>query len=185
MIDDSARTDESDLEPSGEGLAPADDGWFIVNVKAARWRESDRFGAWTSFEGAAKFGGFGINVTVLQPGMPACLYHREGLQEGFLVLQGEAEVVVNGERRPLRQWDYFHCPPQTDHVLVGGGDGPCAILMVGVRHPDMKAYYPVDPEAAASGASVAEATGDPRQAYGAMELREVPAPWPSDESSGA
>ena len=172
------RSKESELVASGAGLAPATDGWFVVNVKDAAWRESDRFGAWTSFEGEAKFGGFGVNVTVLQPGMPACLYHREGLQEGFLVLHGRAEVVVNGERRPLEPWDYFHCPPATDHVLVGAGDGPCAILMIGAREPGMKAFYPVDREAAASDASVAAPTGNAREAYGEMDLRPIPSPWP-------
>jgi quercetin dioxygenase-like cupin family protein len=52
------------------------------------------------------------------------------VQEGFLVLSGECTLIVEEEERPLRQWDYFHCPADTRHVIVGAGDGPCAILMI-------------------------------------------------------
>jgi oxalate decarboxylase/phosphoglucose isomerase-like protein (cupin superfamily) len=59
------------------------------------------------------------------------LYHSEGVQEGFFVLSGECTLIVEEEERQLRQWDYFHCPAETRHVIVGAGDGPCAILMLG------------------------------------------------------
>ena len=43
-------------------------------------------------------------------------------------------------------------PGETRHVIVGGGDGPCAILMIGAR-PDVKIRYPVSEVAAKYGAS--------------------------------
>ena len=70
----------------------------------------------------------GINVTVLGPGEPMAMYHRENDQEDFLVLAGEALAIVEGEERPLRQWDFVHCPAGTNHVLVGAGAGPCVVL---------------------------------------------------------
>jgi uncharacterized cupin superfamily protein len=66
-----------------------------------------------------EFEGFGVHLRVLRPGDPNALYHAEGVQEGFLVLSGECTLVVEEEERQLRQWDYFHCPPDTRHVLVG------------------------------------------------------------------
>ena len=39
------------------------------------------------------------------------MYHWEADQEDFLVLAGEALLIVEGEERPLRQWDFVHCPP--------------------------------------------------------------------------
>ena len=51
----------------------------------------------------------GINVTVLQPGQSG-LYHAESGQEAFLVLSGECKLLVEGEERPLRPWDFFHAP---------------------------------------------------------------------------
>ena len=56
------------------------------------------------------------------------MYHWEADQEGFLVLSGEALLIVEDEERPLRQWDYFHCPPKVPHTIVGAGSGPAAIL---------------------------------------------------------
>ena len=52
------------------------------------------------------------------------------------------QLIVEEEERPLRQWDYFHCPPDTRHVIIGAGDGQCAILMLGAR-PDEPILYPV------------------------------------------
>ena len=44
------------------------------------------------------------------------MYHWEEDQEDFLVLAGEAVLIVEGEERPLRAWDFVHCPPKAKHV---------------------------------------------------------------------
>jgi ketosteroid isomerase-like protein len=77
---------EARLEKTEAGLAPAGEGWFVLNAPEARWR------------------------------------HREGRGD-FLVLSGEALLIVEGQERPLRQWDFVHCPPETRHMIVGAGDG--------------------------------------------------------------
>jgi uncharacterized cupin superfamily protein len=110
------------------------------------------------------FSDLGVHVRVLWPGDPNALYHSEGVHEGFLVLSGECTLIVEDEERPLRQWDYFHCPAGVGHVIVGAGDGPCAILMLGAR-PDDPIRYPVSEVAAGYGASVAKETGVPDEAY--------------------
>ena len=61
------------------------------------------------------------------------MYHGEDDQEDFLVLAGECLLLIEGEERQLKQWDFVHCPPWTEHVFVGAGDGPCALLAVGTR----------------------------------------------------
>src|ERR1051325_7238863 len=104
------------------GLVPEGDGWFVVNAREAVWNESD-FGAYTRFEGDARFPQIGINIGVLQPGQPACMYHREGNQEDFLVLTGECLLLIEGEERPLRAWDFVHCPAYTEHIIIGAGAG--------------------------------------------------------------
>jgi uncharacterized cupin superfamily protein len=122
----------------------------------------------------------GVNVQILQPGQPNCLYHREPVQEDFLVLHGECIAIVNGEEHLLRQWDFFHCPAGTEHVFVGAGDGPCAVLMIGSRRLD-QVHYPVSEAAATYAASVATATDDPAEAYAEWRTeprREVENPWP-------
>ena len=122
----------------------------------------------------------GVNIQVMQPGQPNCRYHREPVQEDFLVLHGECIVIVDGEEHRLRRWDFLHCPAGTDHVFVGAGDGPCAVLMIGSRRLD-EAHYPVSEVAAKYGASVQAPTDDPAEAYAdwrAVPRAEVANPWP-------
>jgi uncharacterized cupin superfamily protein len=100
-----------------------------VNVRDTEWVNSDTFGSGCAFESRAfPFPQFGINLSVLEPGQPNCLYHSESQQEAFLVLSGECKLLVEGEERLLRPWDFVHCPAGTEHVFVGAGDGPCVIL---------------------------------------------------------
>jgi quercetin dioxygenase-like cupin family protein len=123
---------EARLEDAGSGLAPVTEGWFVVNVRDAQWFSSETRGAACWFaneygEPPIEFPQLGINVTVLEPGQSG-VYHAESNQEAFLVLFGECRLLVEGEERPFRPWDFFHCPPWTEHTFVGAGDGPCAIL---------------------------------------------------------
>ena len=100
------------------------------------------------------------------------------------MLAGECKLLVEGEERLLRAWDFFHCPAGTEHVFVGAGDGPCAILMTGVRTEDEKLLYPVSELAARYGASVEQETPDAEEAYagqGPWRLERPPSwdqlPW--------
>ena len=157
---------EAKLVEADGGLVPEGEGWFVLNAREARWLEG-HFGAYTRFEAEpGSFPEVGINIGVLAPGQPACYYHGEGAQEGFLVLSGEALLLVEGEERPLKAWDFVHCPPWTEHVLVGAGDGPCAILAVG-RRPDSGVVYPVSELAQRHGAGV-EVEPRPGEAYAGL-----------------
>lgn len=156
---------EAPLVPTENGLVPDGEGWFVVNARECRWFENEEFGSYCTFEGDARFAGLGINLSVLAPGQPACMYHGESAQEGFLVLAGEALLLVEGEERPLRAWDLFHCPPWTEHVIVGAGDGPCLLLAVGGRSPDSSVRYPVAEVALRHGAGVRTETATGKEAY--------------------
>lgn len=155
---------EASYESSAEGVVPASPGWFVLNAKAARWFEGD-FGAYTRFEGpASRFSAVGVNIGVLAPGQPACMYHGEDEQEDFLVLSGECLLLVEGEERRLGPWDFVHCPAWTEHVFVGAGDGPCAILAIGSRSGGA-VVYPASDLARRHEAGVAESTPEPKEAY--------------------
>lgn len=172
---------EARLVETGQGLVPEGDGWFVVNLADARWQRNARFGTWCALEGEARFPHLGVNVHVLQPDQPACLYHRENLQEAFLVLSGECRLLVDGQERRLRPWDFFHSAPGTDHVFVGGSDGPCAVLMIGARTLDEELVYPVHELARRYGASAVSETTSPRDAYaGTPPHEDAPSPWPLD-----
>ena len=153
--------------------------WFIVNVADARATGERHSGKWVSFESDdARFPQYGINIHVLQPGQPNGRYHSESAQEDFLVLAGECIAIVDGEEHRLRKWDFVHCGPGTNHIFIGAGDGPCAILMVGARGDEHTINYPVNELAAKYDASAHEDTPSPREAYADWEPRNYePAPW--------
>jgi uncharacterized cupin superfamily protein len=127
-------------------------GWFVLNARDARWLDNDAFGAYMRLEQDERFEQVGVNISVLRPGQPMCLYHGEEDQEDFLVLSGEGVLLVEGEERPLRAWDFVHCPPWTEHVIVGAGDRPLVVLAVGARQHE-GVVYPVSELAARYGAS--------------------------------
>jgi uncharacterized cupin superfamily protein len=153
---------EAPLEQTEAGLVPRGEGWFVVNARDAAWRDGP-FGAYTRFEGDARFPQLGINLSVLSPGQPSCMYHGEDEQEDFLVLAGECLLLVEGEERRLRAWDFVHCPAWTEHVFVGAGEG-CLILAVGGR-TGTGVVYPVSEVALRHGAGVEQETRDGSEAY--------------------
>jgi uncharacterized cupin superfamily protein len=167
---------EAPLERTEAGLAPAGEGWFVLNAREAPWLQGERVSASCEFEGETEFAHVGIFLRVLGPGEPIAMYHWEADQEDFLVLSGEALLIVEGEERPLRQWDFFHCPAGTKHMIVGAGDAPCAVLAVGAReHQGAAGWggYPVEEAALRHGAGVEEETTDPAQAYARFPKREL------------
>jgi uncharacterized cupin superfamily protein len=167
---------EAKLEQTEHGLVPKGEGWYVLNLHAAEWRHADGRGAACvvadDFEGRRRHAAqLGFNPFVLMPGEPMARYHWEGDQEAFLVVSGEAVLVVEGEERPLRAWDFVHSPPQTRHVIVGAGSGPCVVLAVGARQHD-ELGFPADDVAKRHGASVEEDTMDGGAAYAALPPRE-------------
>lgn len=88
------------------------------------------------------------------------------------MLSGECLLLVEGQERPLSQWDFVHCPAWTEHVFVGSGDGPCAILMVGARPEIEELRYPVVDIARKHDAAVERETSSGQEAY---------APYPRPE----
>lgn len=156
---------EATLKETEAGLMPEGEGWFVLNARDAAWWRSDALGQATVFEGEPEFPEVGVHVEVLLPGQPNCMYHGESSQEDFLVLAGECIVVLEGEERRLKAWDFVHCPPMAEHVFVGAGDGPCIIVMVGRRKGGGEILYPVNDVAAKHGASVLEDTPNPKEAY--------------------
>jgi len=172
---------EAQIVETDTGKLATGDGWFVLNLAEASWEHIDAMGTWCSLQAPdAPFEHYGIGVHVLMPGQPNGRYHGESEQEGFLVLAGECLAIVEGEERRLRQWDYLHCPPWTEHITIGAGDGPCAILMTGARRPGEQTHYPVQPLAAPYGASVSAPTDLSKEAYADVDrtVTRVRAPWP-------
>jgi uncharacterized cupin superfamily protein len=106
--------------------------WFVRNLREAKWWDRGPRGFVTDLVGDDD-AQVGVNVFVLGPGESMSMYHWEADQEGFLVVSGEALLIVEDEEQPLRQWDFFHCPAAVPHTIVGAGSGPSVILAIGAR----------------------------------------------------
>lgn len=141
--------------------------WYVRNVRDMKWWNVGTRGFVAEFVDDEQ-PQVGVNLFVLEPGNPMSMYHWEADQEGFLVLAGEALLIVEDEERSLRAWDYFHCPPKVPHTVVGAGAGPCTILAIGARDsqdgPEWGGY-PYSDVAMKHDASAEEETTDPEVAY--------------------
>jgi uncharacterized cupin superfamily protein len=158
--------EEARLEETDGGLAPATEGWFVVNVRDGRWVTNDVLGAAFILESDdVGFPQVGYTIGILQPGQAGGRYHHESDQEDFLVLAGECLLLIEEEERPLKAWDFVHCPPGTDHSFVGAGDGPCVIFMTGARGKNKEIVYPRSELAISHGAGVEKETSSPSEAY--------------------
>jgi uncharacterized cupin superfamily protein len=146
--------------------------WFVRNLSEMQWWDRGPRGFVTQLvEDGAQVG---VNLFVLGPGEPMAMYHWEADQEGFLVLAGEALLIVEDEEHPLRQWDYFHTPVGVSHTIVGGGSGPSAILVGARDHQDGPDWggYPLSDMAMKYDAASPVATNDPKIAYGRFPARQ-------------
>jgi mannose-6-phosphate isomerase-like protein (cupin superfamily) len=165
---------EARLEQTEAGLVPASAGWFVMNARDARWMEQPGRGHSLPLTGADEYEAetffpmLGMAIRVIDPGEPSGTYHWETEQEGFLVLWGEAILIVEGEERRLKQWDFVHCPPETRHAFAGSGQGPCVLLCAGSRQFQKDGpwgFYCADEAAARHNASPPEDTEDSALAY--------------------
>jgi len=130
---------EAELKDEGAGLVPASEGWFVLNARDARWFDKPGQGyslpltGHDEYEAETFFPMLGMAVRVVAPGSPSTTYHWETEQEDFLVLAGEGVLIVEGEERPVRQWDFVHCPPETKHAFAGGPNEQLVLLCVSSR----------------------------------------------------
>jgi len=155
---------EAQLKKTDAGLIPQGEGWFVLNARDVTWIRSEERGQDTDFEGGQEWTQLGFRIQVIGPGQRG-IYHGERGQEDFLVVSGECVLVIEGEERSLKPWDFVHCPPWTKHTFVGSGDEPCVIVMVGSRANGFEVVYAVNEVAAKYDASVLEETANPDEAY--------------------
>lgn len=159
---------EAPVRKSKNGRVVDGEGWFIINARGSRWKDEGPLGSYCTFEGKRRFPHFGINISVLEPGERMGMYHRENGQECFLVLSGECTLIVEGKERRLVQWDFFYCPPETEHIIVASDKQSATVLAVGARGRGVGGgvVYTVCTAAARYGASVLRETTEAAVAYG-------------------
>lgn len=130
---------EAELEQTEAGAVPVSPGWFVLNARDARWVHTPGLARGLALTGVEEheaetlFPTLGMSIRVMNPGEPSTTYHWETEQEDFLVLFGEAILIIEGQEGRLQQWDFVHCPPETRHAFAGAGTG---------RSPDLRPLTP-------------------------------------------
>ena len=175
---------EANLEDTGTGLVPKSAGGFVLNARDARWFDKPGQGHSVPLTGNDEyevenfFPMLGMANRVMSPGEVSTTYHWETEQEDFLVLAGEGLLIVEGQERPVKQWDFVHCPPETKHAFVGAGAGPCVLLCASSRQFQKDGpwgFYCADETAARHNAASPEDTQDGSIAYARFRpSRETP-----------
>ncbi len=87
-------------------------------------------------------------------------------------------MLIEGQERPLRQWDFVHCPAETRRMIVNAGDGPAQSWRSARAHVDADCHggaYTVD-EVALRHGDVEEETSDAELAYARFPKTE-PTPY--------
>jgi len=165
---------EAPVERTEHGLVPSAEGWFVLDVRDARWWHSKDRAAICNIEGTTDFPQVGINLNVIAPGETMSMYHWEADQEDFLILAGSGLLIVEGEERPVHAWDFIHFPAGTNHAIVAT-DTTCVVLAIGARvrsvGPDWGGYR-VDETASRHGVGVERETTKAKEAYAAFTQRE-------------
>ena len=155
---------EAKLKTTPQGVVPEGEGWYVINAENAKWNSNERFGTSCSFEGTERFDQYGMNIHILNPGQPSCHYHGEDEQENLLILKGECRLLIEGQERHLKQWDFVHFPKWSRHVCIGMGTEPCVTVMVGGRIGH-GVFYPGLELATKYGASPKNETDSPKVSY--------------------
>jgi mannose-6-phosphate isomerase-like protein (cupin superfamily) len=165
--------EEAEIEETEVGLLPKTQGWFIMSALETRWFDKPGQGhsvsltGYNEYEAETFFPMLGMSIRVAGPGDATTTYHWETEQEGFLVLSGEGIAIIEGEERPLKQWDFVHCPPGTRHAFAGG-EPPLVLLCASSRQFQKDGpwgYYCFDETAAKYNAASPEDTQDGEIAY--------------------
>jgi uncharacterized cupin superfamily protein len=169
---------EAELTDKGVGLIPETVGWFVLNARDARWSDKPGQGFSVSltgrdeYEAETFFPMLGMSIRVARKGDVTTTYHWETEQENFLVLAGEGLAIIEGVERPLKQWDFVHCPPRAKHAFVGTSDEPFVLLCASSRQFQKDGpwgYYCFDETAAKHNAASPEDTQDGNIAYARFE----------------
>ena len=131
--------EEARLVQNESGLAPATEGWFVVNVRDAVWDTHDVFGSSCMFESPeAEFTGArhparGARARRSRTASTTARRRRKTSSCSSVSARSSSRARSGA----LQAWDFVHCPPDTDHIFVGTGDGP-------VRDPH-DGYAPAGP----------------------------------------
>jgi quercetin dioxygenase-like cupin family protein len=106
--------------------------------------EFERTGNWLLARRSLGLGAFGMNVVEIPPGERIPEHDETGRdqEEVFVVLSGEAAMVVEGEEIPAPAGTYARFDPAVRRTVANTGSGPATVLICSA--PRSSGYEPMD-----------------------------------------
>ena len=92
--------------------------------------ESTKAGYQYWFVGKEFLDGRTLKMSVVKPRAATHPPHRHAEDEFFFVLEGTAEVILNGETRIVHPYTSFYCPSDSLHGIRNPGDGELKYLVI-------------------------------------------------------
>jgi len=101
-----------------------------VNEFTASRAESTPAGYQYWFVGKDFLDGRTLKMSVVKPHAATHPPHRHAEDEFFFVLEGTAEVILNGETRVVHPYTSFYCPSDSLHGIRNPGDNELKYLVI-------------------------------------------------------
>jgi uncharacterized cupin superfamily protein len=108
------------------------------------WDELERSGRWSLVRRSLGLGSFGMNLVELEPddGIPEHDETAREQEEVFIVIEGEAALVIDGEEHPAPAGTFARLDPEPPRTVVNRGRTNAKILIVSA--PLSSGYAPPD-----------------------------------------
>ena len=105
--------------------------------------EFEKNGNWLLARRSLGLAAFGLNLVDIQPGEQIPEHHEidRDQEEVFLLLTGEAAIVIDGNRHALAEGAFARLDPQLTRTVVNTGSRPARLLIVSA--PRGSGYEPM------------------------------------------
>ena len=101
-----------------------------VNEFAPSRAESTAVGYQYWFIDRKSLDGRTLKMSVVKPHAATHEPHRHAEDEIFFILEGNAEIYLNGEKMALHPYASFYCPPNSEHGIRNVGDVDLKYLVI-------------------------------------------------------
>ncbi len=101
-----------------------------VNAFSAEKAKKTKVGYQYYFADADFVDGRTLKLSVVGPHLSTHAPHRHAMDEFYFILEGTAEVYLDGETRVIKPNTSFYCPPESEHGIRNVGDTELKYLVI-------------------------------------------------------
>jgi uncharacterized cupin superfamily protein len=108
------------------------------------WDDFERTGRWALARKSLGVSSFGMNLVEIEPDgrIPEHDETERDQEEVFIVLEGSAVIVIDGEEHPAPAGTFARLDPRPSRTVVNSGQQPARVLIVSA--PTSSGYQPAD-----------------------------------------